>query len=568
MKLGIAGKLALLLALVGLMASGLTGFYANQASRNLLVASAKSELLVSAQVLARRITQNRDEITRNLSLLVNLPAAQGALAGDADQSDQLATLFSGLMNTNSAYVQMRLISARDFGLERVRVDRQGERPVRVAQENLQEKGHFAYVSDTLALPAGQTYLSRITINHESGVGAGFDQPALQQAMPVMGGDGHAVGVIVINVDLNGMFALLAADLPPSFRVLLANGAGDILVHPDSSKTFGFDKGRRELLQRDLPPTQPVVSGSSDHVVFETSSGSLGDEPQVAAFVAQAVASPANDNRLVLGLAQPLTRVLAQSRQLGAVIVQIVTGLGLVCVLAAVVLGRALTQPINAVTRGAQRFASGQLAGSLPLQRNDEIGLLARSFQQMQETITAQVADLQATQEQLEHLSQHDTLTSLPNRRLFLDRLEQALAHARRQTESVWVLFIDLNDFKAVNDRFGHNAGDGVLKIVADRLLAMMRQIDTVARLGGDEFVVLLGAATRPEHVIMIAEKLLATLNAPIALEAGELQVSASIGISRFPQDGQSAGDIMANADRAMYAAKGDGAGNYRLFSGT
>lgn len=566
MKLGIAAKLALLLALVGLVTAGLTGFYAYQASRALLVASAKSELLVSTQVLARRISQNREEITRDLSLLVNLPVSLDALAGNGQRADQLAALFAGLMQANSAYVQIRLISAKDFGLEVVRVDRQGSTPVRVAQDDLQEKGHFAYVSDTLALPAGQTYLSRITVNHESGVGAGFDQPALQQAMPVMDHAGRAAGVIVINVDLNGMFALLAADLPPAFQVLLANGAGDILIHPDRSKTFGFDKGRRELLQRDLPAALPVVTGRSDHVVFETTSASLGDEPLVAAFIGLAVASPANDNRLVLGLAQPLTRVLAQSRQLGGVILQIVTGLSLVCLLAAVVLGRALTQPINAVTKAAQRFASGQLAGSLPLQRNDEIGLLARSFQQMQETITAQVADLQRNQETLEHLSQHDTLTGLPNRRLFQDRLEQALAHARRQAEVVWVLFIDLDDFKAVNDRYGHNGGDRVLKIVGERLLAMMRQVDTVARLGGDEYVVLLGAATRYEHVTMIAQKLLATLNAPIALEAGELRISASIGISRFPQDGLTASDIMANADRAMYAVKAGGAGGHHFFS--
>jgi diguanylate cyclase len=492
--------------------------------------------------------------------------ASDALVGTPQRGDQLATLFMGLMNANPAYVQMRLISASDFGLEVVRVDRQGARPVRVAQDDLQEKGHFAYVHDTLALPAGQTYLSRITVNHESGVGAGFDQPALQQAMPVMDADGRAVGVIVINVDLNGMFALLAADLPPAFRVLLTNGAGDILIHPDRAKTFGFDRGRHELLQNDLPATLPVVTGQVEHTVFETSGGALGEEPLVAAFIGQPVASPANDNRLVLGLAQPLTRVLAQARQLGTVILQIVMGLGLVCLLAAGVLGRALTQPINAVTQAARQFAGGQPGGALPLQRSDEIGLLARSFQQMQETIAAQVADLQRTQEKLEHLSQHDTLTGLPNRRLFQDRLEQALAHARRQAEGVWLLFIDLNDFKAVNDRYGHNGGDTVLRIVAERLMAMMRQVDTVARLGGDEYVVLLGAATRPEHVTMIAQKLLATVAAPIALEAGELQVSASIGISRFPEDGLSASEIMANADRAMYAVKAEGAGGFRFFS--
>ncbi|HSI52046.1 MAG TPA: diguanylate cyclase [Ideonella sp.] len=571
LRLGIAGRLALVLALVGLCAAGLTGFYAYQASRSLQVVSARNELLTSTQVLARRITQTREEITRNLQVLVNHPATLTVLQhGDAADAERLASLFGGVMTANPSYLQLRLISASEHGLERVRMDRRGASPVRVLGDALQEKGHYAYVAETLQMPAGATYLSRITINHESGTAAGYDQPALQQAMPVIDAAGKAIGVVVVNVDLNSMFALLAADLPEAFTLYLANGGGDVLIHPDSSKTFGFDRGRRVLLQDEFAATAPVVNGHSEHVVFDVDGDAQpGGPPQaglVAAFVALPLESPANENRLVLGLAQPLAQVLAQSQPLGQAITRIVLGLGLVSLLVAAALAQALTRPINAVSEAARRFAAGEAPGDLPLRRNDEIGSLARRFQQMQVQITRQLADLKTKQQELEHLSHHDMLTGLPNRRLFQDRLAHALAQARRNGEAVCLLFIDLNDFKQVNDQHGHDAGDVVLQVIAQRLHAAMRQADTVARLGGDEFVVLLDTSAHPLHVALIAEKLLDEIRLPVPHGARQLRVDASIGIARYPHDGETASDIMANADRAMYATKTAGEGGYRFFS--
>ncbi|WP_428421123.1 diguanylate cyclase domain-containing protein [Methylibium sp.] len=567
MRLGIAAKLALLLALVGALAAGLTGFYAYAASRDLLVESAKNKLLTSTQVLARRITLTREEISRNLQVLAGHPAALSTLQrADAARDEQLATLFSLVMRANPAYSQLRLISAADFGLERVRVDRRDELPLRVQGDDLQEKGHYAYVAETLKLPAGATYLSRITVNHEGGNHAGLDQPVLQLAMPVTDATGLAVGVVVVNVDLDDLFALLAADLPGSFKLFMANGAGDILIHPDSSRTFGFDKGRRVLIQDEFAPTGAVVEGRQDQVVFEARDGDHAGVPVVAAFIEHWVKVPSDENRLLLGLAQPLADVLAQSRQLGTAILQIVVGLCLACLLLAVLLARAFTRPIDAVSAAAQRFAAGQPPGKLPLARQDEIGTLARSFQQMHQQITRQLANLQVNQVQLEHLAQHDTLTGLPNRRLFQDRLEQALAHAHRYGAEVSVLFIDLDEFKTINDELGHDAGDAALKAVAERLLAMVREADTVARLGGDEFVVLLSTPTPPTSLGAIAEKLLSGIRAPVDFQGSALQVSASIGISCYPHDGQTAGEILANADQAMYEAKAAGRANFQFFS--
>jgi diguanylate cyclase (GGDEF)-like protein len=578
MKFGLLTKLAVLLALVGVLAAGVTGFYAFEASRDLLVDSAKNKLLNSTQVLSRRMDMGRDDVARELQVLVNHPAALASLqpstAASTASADALATLFQLVMEAHPAYLQLRLISASDYGLERVRLDRSKLSTVRIQGDDLQEKGHYAYVAQTLQLPAGATYVSRITTNHEitpeindtRQPTGGAGQPMLQFAMPVVDAQGRSVGVVVVNYGLNSLFELLSADLPAAFTLILANTDGDILVHPDARKTFGFDRGRRVLLQDELPDTRSVVDGRQTQVVFETQDDGTAAVPLVGAFIAQSTQTPADEARLILGLVQPRNLILQETRALGTTVLQIVVGLCLACVLLAMLLARAWTQPINAVTAAAQRFANGLPPGDLPLLRRDEIGSLARSFQQMHQQITQQLADLHDNQEELEHLALHDMLTGLPNRRLFQERLEQALAHARRYGEQVCLLFIDLDAFKSINDEHGHDAGDEVLKTVAQRMQYTVREVDTVARLGGDEFVVLLGAAVSHSHLAAIASKLLAVAKEPISAPPQVLQVTASIGISRYPQDGQTAAEILATADQAMYNAKLAGRDSYRFFS--
>ena len=245
MKFGIAAKLGVVLAVVGMLAAGITGLYAYSASKGLLVQSAKDELLTSTRVLARRITLVREEISLALRALARHPAAGAALEdADSPRAAALGSMFALLLEANPAYFQIRLIAADAYGRERVRVDRDGRAVVHVTGDDLQEKGHYPYVFETLRLAAGEVYISRVAINHERGSHAALRQPSVQYATPVVDAAGSVRGVIVINVDLNGVFALLAADLPPDFQLFLTNGSGDYLVHPDASRTFGFDKGRR------------------------------------------------------------------------------------------------------------------------------------------------------------------------------------------------------------------------------------------------------------------------------------------------------------------------------------
>ncbi|MEW6611422.1 MAG: EAL domain-containing protein [Pseudomonadota bacterium] len=171
----------------------------------------------------------------------------------------------------------------------------------------------------------------------------------------------------------------------------------------------------------------------------------------------------------------------------------------------------------------------------------------------------------ALEAQVLHQAMHDVLTDLPNRRSLEERLLQAIAQARRHGNQLAVLFLDLDGFKEVNDTLGHEVGDVLLQLAARRLRSCLREEDTLARWGGDEFVVLLPRVDGLESVLTVAERLLAVLNVPFELDHMQLQLNGSIGIAQFPGCGQDVSTLLRHADAAMYAAKKEGGGKYRLF---
>lgn len=177
-----------------------------------------------------------------------------------------------------------------------------------------------------------------------------------------------------------------------------------------------------------------------------------------------------------------------------------------------------------------------------------------------------ITDTKQQEEQIKHQAFHDALTGLPNRILANDRITVSLAHVKRGGTQLAVLFLDLDNFKNVNDTLGHEMGDQLLLQVANRLVSVVREEDTVARLGGDEFLVLVAAITTEKIVIEIVQRLLKTLADPFNLGDSQWFVTASIGVAFYPQDGDSAGVLTKNADIAMYQAKTTGKNNYHLFT--
>ena len=167
----------------------------------------------------------------------------------------------------------------------------------------------------------------------------------------------------------------------------------------------------------------------------------------------------------------------------------------------------------------------------------------------------QLISLAHREAQANHDAYHDPLTCLPNRRLLLDRLNQALGQAVRQHKQVVLLLIDLDGFKAVNDKLGHAAGDKLLQAVAERLVACVRGADTACRYGGDEFVVMLPEINGEEHCAGIVEKIRARLAAPYFVDGVEVTMTVSIGTAVFPVDAKNRSTLLEQADLAMYRAK-------------
>jgi diguanylate cyclase (GGDEF)-like protein len=177
-----------------------------------------------------------------------------------------------------------------------------------------------------------------------------------------------------------------------------------------------------------------------------------------------------------------------------------------------------------------------------------------------------ITALKEAEAQIRQLAYYDTLTSLPNRRLLLDRLNHALAQARRFGRSMAVMFLDLDRFKQINDSLGHSVGDELLKQVAQRLTACVRAGDTVARPGGDEFVIVLTEVSHPQDAARVAEKIIDAFSTPVPVDGQPVHVTTSIGIAVYPVNGNDdVEELMIKADMAMYDAKEAGRNAYRFF---
>ncbi|KAB2926938.1 MAG: diguanylate cyclase [Dechloromonas sp.] len=566
---GLGGRFTLLLALIGVLASGLTGYYAFSTSRSLLVTAAEQRLLTANQVLVRQLLVTLEGVVRDVRMLARHPLLAQALSATGAEArggaeEGVDALFAGMLETRPEYFQVRLIAAAEHGMERVRIDRDDSGLVRVAGDEMQEKGHFPYVYETLRLPPGRVYISPPAINHEEGAHASLGKPTLQLAVPIRDGR-RVLGLVVISVDIGRIFQQLSAELPSNVAFMLTNRHGDFLVHPDPAKAFAFDRGRRVLIQDEFPATAGLVAGEPGELV--TVADMPGQGRVVAAFVKHRLPAEHDDRSFILGLSQPLAEVLASSDTVGAATARIVVAFSVLSIFLAILLARAVIRPLNQMLRSVERFSSGEARTPLPVQRRDEIGVLARSVDSLQKQVDGQMAALQEKQRELDHLASHDSLTGLPNRRLFLDRLAQALARSRRTGEPLALLFIDLDHFKEINDRLGHGAGDVVLRTVAERMVAEVREIDTVARLGGDEFIILLDATEDRAVIAKIAGALLTVLADPVAVAGEAVVIGGSIGISGYPRDGSTAIEIIAAADKAMYRAKHEGRNSFRFASG-
>ena len=228
-------------------------------------------------------------------------------------------------------------------------------------------------------------------------------------------------------------------------------------------------------------------------------------------------------------------------------------------------------PIATLNDAVREFGQGNFIVPIGLQRHDEIGTLAESFRRM-------AKNLQRSDEQIRYLAYHDSLTGLPNRHMFREYLADALTDSLHTKQRLALLYLDVDNFKQVNDTLGHHVGDKLLKEIAKRLTQCLRNetsrpdaptdaaADMVARLGGDEFIVLLPYLYEAQDADTVAQRILAAMAAPFTMDARDFHVSSSIGIAYSPENGSDADQLIKHADIAMYHAKNSGKNNRQFFT--
>ena len=253
------------------------------------------------------------------------------------------------------------------------------------------------------------------------------------------------------------------------------------------------------------------------------------------------------DRIVAVLQKPLAEGLAPFRRLGVTLLALgFAALGLL-VAGSFALAKDITQPLNRLAEAARRIQEGDYGLSVPVEQADEIGELAVSFNHMLDGIAKRETEIL-------RLAYEDGLTALPNRAMFNRQLEQSVREARRNSKALTVMMLDMDRFKTINDTLGHPVGDQVLREVAARVRAALRESDVVARLGGDEFAVLL-ATGEAELAHAVAVKIAKALEEPLVIDGQPMDIAASIGIAHFPRHGEDGVALLRAADVAMFAAK-------------
>ncbi|GHT90219.1 hypothetical protein FACS1894101_2460 [Betaproteobacteria bacterium] len=545
MHIGIAPRLALVLAVFAVLASGLTGYYAHDSSYRMLMTRTEKNLQSSAQVLGQQLIAAFGSVASDARMYASLANPPTNL------KERVQRMSRSMLQVHSEYLQVSVIDTRQGWQEKLTfINNKGN--VELADSS--PIPLMPLVVQAIHLSPGQVYLSDV-------ISSADGRSSVLVVTPVPLDTGVASGMlVVIRVDLSELFTEIQSELPLGFHFYFADNNGVFVSDNNAMSELIRSDESPNLIQGLFPMAQRIVSGERDSIVTNIQGRKPEDFEALAAFYRVRIADFSNERFFILGLSEPLRNIRQESSLLAGNIWRIVLSFSCLALLIAWGVSQAVLQPLARILTSVRRFAAGDSGENLPLPtgRQDEVGLLARGVEEMQNQIRAQVTALEENHHAMMHMAHHDALTGLPNRLTFFTLLENAIAQARRQGRKLAVLFVDLDRFKVINDQYGHQAGDELLLAVARRLRSGVRASDTAARLSGDEFVVLLNPIHSDEEACLVTEKLLQRFNQPVELEEVTLPIHASIGISLFPDHGQTPQVLLEAADVAMYASKASG----------
>ena len=418
--------------------------------------------------------------------------------------EDIESEYLDLLSHKREYDQIRYLD--ESGMEILRVDQNDGHPAAVAKSALQNKSKRYYFTDSLKLQRGEVYISPMDLNIEQGEIERPLKPMIRFGTPVFDASGVKRGVLLINYLARSLLDTIAQSADPEQGVpMLLNNEGYWLLGDKEENEWGFmlDERADRNFPRDYPEEWRGMLASQP--------GQLETENGVFTFVK---IHPLQENSQPRYFWFLVSQVTAEKmREFGNQLLYRMLGFGGI-LLVPLCIGAWI--PASAIVR--RRIYQNRLVT----------------------------------------LAYYDALTGLPNRKLFFERLDAGVEHAKRHSRRLGLLFIDLDGFKNVNDTMGHQAGDELLVEVAKVLRATSRRSDTVARLGGDEFAVILSEIGAPDDSMAAGNKIIAELSRPLKLSAGTTTIGASIGAASFPEDAADMEYLIRKADLAMYQSKAKG----------
>jgi len=510
----------------------ITGFYYNEKEHYL--SGLKLEEQMNVKLEMALIESSLIEIISDLRFLSQqneLIEMLNKYETEGKNKNLIAREYREISRQKQKYDQIRFIDVT--GMEKVRVNFNNGDLAIVPDHMLQDKGDRYYFKDTLALLHGELFISPFDLNIERGKIEDPLKPMIRLGLPVLDGKNQKRGVVILNYLGDRLLQTLKeiSKMSPG-KFMLINSDGYWLCSPDANDEWGFMF--RERKDRKFSSDFPKVWKR----ILPSQTTQIKNEKGL--FTSATVYPAMEDFRSSGGSAD--ARGDSQKRFKGS---------------------EYFWKVVSYVPDKTLQAGTKHLQTKLLLLILAFLLLVGVSS-----WITARdMVRRKSYQKALYHSANFDKLTDLPNRALFLDRLDQNLKQSERYQRKFALLFVDLDSFKLVNDTLGHDMGDELLTKTAQRLHDCVREADTVARIGGDEFTVILSTITSVDDVQAVAKKIIQVLSKPFSIGDQEVQIGASIGISLFPENGTDTETLLKKADDAMYMAKKDGKNDYRLSPG-
>ncbi len=425
MKLGLGSRIAITTALLVLVSTATVGYMVYRSARSALVGGATDRLAHTAEVVDVRFRAGMEAVGKDVIFLAETPPVQGMVRALSkwgldpqtailhyEWADQLAATFQSFLYSRPSFLRARFISVRDGGRELVRVERLGNNVVRAPVSEEDRSTAPAYVTDAAELPAGRVYFSAFSPDASASADGGTGV-LLHAATPVYTENGDPFGVVVVDVDFSYLSDALQALVDSSKALYFAAGDGHYLIRPPA----GLDDEGGDLVQNDFPAVAALLSGASTDLKTESQGGN-GVPASVGYFRAVLLNRGTAQDNMVVGIVEPQRTILARVERVRSQSFLVTMLFSLIGVAVALALSNYVTRPLRQITRAVIRFGRSGDEIDLPTERDDEIGILARNFDEMAQQIQLQIAQLETERTSLQLLSEsleervHDRTESL------------------------------------------------------------------------------------------------------------------------------------------------------------